>query len=60
MRESLSKREQLPLARAEIALGKDRDDTSAGEAALDACLDQIARALRPVIDIVTDRDTTDA
>jgi protein-tyrosine-phosphatase len=37
-----------------------RDPAGKGEAALDACLDQIARALKPVIDIVTDRDTTDA
>ena len=37
-----------------------RDPAGKDEAALDACLDQIARALRPVIDIVTDRDTTDA
>ena len=35
MREALLEREQVPFARAEIALGKDRDDASRGEAALD-------------------------
>ena len=37
-----------------------RDPAGKDEAALDMCLDQIARALKPVIAIITDRDTTDA
>ena len=48
MGEALFEREQLPFARAEIALGKDRDDTSRGEAALDVAEERGAAALGPI------------
>jgi len=37
-----------------------RDPAGKGEEAIDACLDQIARAVKPVIDIIRNPDTTDA
>lgn len=37
-----------------------RDPAGKDEAELDACLDHIARALKPVIEIITDGDTAAA
>ena len=36
------------------------DPAGKDDAAIDACLDHIAQALKPVIEIMTDRDTTAA